>query len=173
MDKIFFESWESLLMTFTMASLGYIAMVFILRISGKRTLSKMNAFDFVVTIALGSCLATIATNKNVTIADGIVAFTVFIFFQFLLTWISVRIPFMKEIITSKPTLIFYKGEFLSEAMRRERISEEEIFKASRMKGYVVLDDVEMIILESTGDISIIDKNKSGRINIVNQLKGDL
>jgi len=173
MDKIFFESWDSILKTSMMASLGYIAMVFILRISGKRTLSKMNAFDFVVTIALGSCLATIATNKNVTLADGFAAFTVFIFFQFLLSWLSVRIPTMKKIITSVPTLIFYKGEFLRDAMRKERISEEEISKAGRMQGFAALDQVEMIILESTGDISIVEKNSSGRVNIVNQLKENL
>jgi uncharacterized membrane protein YcaP (DUF421 family) len=65
MEKIFFESWESIARTLLMTSLSYVTMVILLRISGKRTLAKMNAFDFVVTIALGSSLATVALNKSV------------------------------------------------------------------------------------------------------------
>jgi uncharacterized membrane protein YcaP (DUF421 family) len=172
MDKIFFESWESVVRTLIMTSLGYFTMVIILRVSGKRTLSKMNAFDLIVTIALGSCLATIALNKSVTLADGIVAFSLFIFFQFLLTWLSVRIPFVKDLITNPPTLIFYKGEFLKEPMKRERITQQEIFKASRLKGYSELDNVEMIILESTGDISIVENDQSGRIDTLEQFEKD-
>lgn len=64
MENIWFENWTSLIRTICLTTLGYAAMVLILRISGKRTLSKMNAFDFIVTIALGSCLATVALNKN-------------------------------------------------------------------------------------------------------------
>jgi len=65
MEKIFSESWESIARTLLMTSLSYVTMVILLRISGKRTLAKMNAFDFVVTIALGSSLATVALNKSV------------------------------------------------------------------------------------------------------------
>jgi uncharacterized membrane protein YcaP (DUF421 family) len=130
----------------------------------------MYAFDFVVTIALGSSLATVALNKSVTLADGIAALGVFILAQFLLTWLSVRIPRMKTLITSVPTLLFYRGDFLWEAMIRERISEEEIFKTSRMAGLSILDDVEMIILESTEDILIVKKNEFGIKNTVNHLE---
>jgi len=55
-------------------------------------------------------------------------------------------------------------------MKRERISEEEIFKPSRMAGLSILDDMEMIILESTGDISIVKKNEFGMKNTVNHLE---
>lgn len=170
MKKIFFESWESIARTLLITSLSYVIMVILLRISGKRTLAKMYAFDFVVTIALGSSLATVALNKSVTLADGIAALGVFILAQFLLTWLSVRIPRMKTLITSVPTLLFYRGDFLWEAMIRERISEEEIFKTSRMAGLSILDDVEMIILESTEDILIVKKNEFGIKNTVNHLE---
>ena len=70
--------------------LAYIALVVLLRVSGKRTLSKMNAFDLVVTVALGSTLATVLLSKNVALLEGVLAFALLIFLQFVITWLSVR-----------------------------------------------------------------------------------
>ena len=71
MQNIFFDSWESMVRTVVITILAYVVLVFLLRSSGKRTLSKMNAFDFIVTVALGSTLATVMLNKNVALADGV------------------------------------------------------------------------------------------------------
>lgn len=157
MENIWFESWESILRIICITPLAYVAMVFLLRVSGKRTLSKMNAFDFVVTIALGSVLASVALNQNIPLADGVTAILLFIGFQFLLTWLSVRVKAVKTLITSRPSLIFYKGSFLYQAMKKERITVEEIYSAARQKGLSTLDGIDMIILETTGDIAIIEE----------------
>ncbi len=106
MDNLFFNSWESLTRTACLTFLGYFSIILLLRVSGKRTLSKMNAFDFIVTIALGSSLAALALNKNVSLADGATAAALFISFQYGLTWLAVRFRFVKTIITNDPSLIF-------------------------------------------------------------------
>ncbi len=77
-DPMFFQNWSGLLRTVVVGVLAYVALVALLRVSGKRTLSKMNAFDFVVMVALGSTLATILLSKNVALAEGVVAFAVLI-----------------------------------------------------------------------------------------------
>lgn len=122
----------------------------------------MNAFDFVVTVALGSILATVALNQNIPLSNGVAAILIFIGFQFLLTWLAVRIKSVKTLITSKPSLIFYKGNFLEMAMKKERITEEEIYSAARKEGISSLDDIDMIILETTGDMTIIEKITIGK-----------
>jgi uncharacterized membrane protein YcaP (DUF421 family) len=155
MDMIFFNDWDSFFRTLVMTFLAYISIVILLRVSGKRTLSKMNAFDFIVTIALGSALASVATSKTVTLADGLVVFGVLIFMQFLLTWLSVRIKSFKKVITSQPSILLYKGEVIDENLKKERITIEEINNALRQKGYSGLSDIDIIVLETTGDITII------------------
>jgi hypothetical protein len=70
---MWFDGWESLLRILIHGTLGYIALVFMLRLSGKRTLSKMNAFDFVITIALGSAFATLLISDMVPLINGVVA----------------------------------------------------------------------------------------------------
>ena len=169
MEKIIFESWESTFRTVVLTVLGYLVMVFLLRISGKRTLSKMNAFDFVVTIALGSCLASISLNKNITLVDGIVAFSLFIFMQFAFTFLSVKIKGFRSIIADKPVIVFYQGNFLDQEMKKQRLSREEVFNVCRLKGYSSLDQVSLIVLESTGDLSIIENHKHGTIDAVSAL----
>lgn len=64
-----------------MGVLAYVALVVLLRVSGKRTLSKMNAFDLVVTVALGSTLATVLMAKDVALAEGVFAFALLIGLQ--------------------------------------------------------------------------------------------
>lgn len=83
MDKVFFDSWESILRTLIISVLAYGSLVVILRISGKRTLSKMNAYDLIVTVALGSTLATVLLNKDVALADGVLTFILLISLQYL------------------------------------------------------------------------------------------
>lgn len=157
MENIWFDSWDSIIKIFCITPLAYISIVILLKVSGKRTLSKMNAFDFVVTIALGSVLASVGLYKNIPLADGVATFIVFIGFQFLFSWLSVRIKAFKTLITSRPSLIFYKGNFDYPSMKKERITVEEIYCVARQNGYSSLDRIDIIILETTGDMSIIEK----------------
>lgn len=155
MEKIFFDNWQSILRTFVITLLAYASMVILLRASGKRTLSKMNAFDFVITIALGSCLATVSLSKEVTLADGVLAFFLFIFLQFFITWLSVRFKKVKSMITSQPSLLLYKGEILQPVLKKERVTLEELYVAARKNGIENLKAIDAIILETTGDLTIV------------------
>lgn len=165
---IFYNDWESFFRALILTFIAYISMILLLRISGKRTLSKMNAFDFIITIALGSSLASIATSKNLTIADGIAVFGILIFMQFLITWLSVRIKYFKRIITSEPSILLYKGKIIETNIRKERVTIEEIKNAVRSKGISNLDNIDIIILETTGDITII-KDLEAPAEVVSQM----
>lgn len=170
MENIFFDSWESILRTLIITILAYLSMIFMLRISGKRTLSKMNAFDFIVTIALGSSFATVALNKNVPLAEGALVFFLLIFLQLMITWLSVRIRKIKRIVTSQPTLILYKGEVFHEILKKERITIEELNMAARKKGMSQFKDIEAVVLETTGDITVIPKFTSKNADTMKTVK---
>jgi uncharacterized membrane protein YcaP (DUF421 family) len=157
MENSLFDSWESLAITAFSTTVAYLVIVFILRATGKRTLSKMNAFDFIVTVALGSALANVALNKDVPIADGAVAFFMLIFLQLAITWISARFRPFKHLITSQPSLLLYKGELFEDVLKRERVTIEELNMAARNKGIDELSAVDAIVLETTGKISVISK----------------
>src|SRR5512147_637578 len=118
---MFFDSWAGLGRVAVVGLLAYAALVLLLRISGKRTLTKMNAFDFVVTVALGSTLATVLLSKDVVLAEGLLALLLLCGLQFIVAYLSVRSRRVESMVKSEPTLLLYRGRFLDDAMRRERI----------------------------------------------------
>ena len=153
---MFFDSWQSIYRVLIVGALAYIALVFFLRISGKRTLSKMNAFDFIVTVALGSTLATVLLSKDVALLEGITALGLLIFLQYAVTWLSVRSDAFQGLLKATPSLLLYRGQYLTDAMKRERVTEEEVLAALRRQG-VSSDEVEAVVLETEGKLAIIKK----------------
>lgn len=151
----FFNSWAGLARIVVVGTLAYVGLVLVLRVSGKRTLSKMNAFDLVVTVALGSTLATIILSKDVALAEGILAFIILVSLQFIVTWSSVRSRTISQLVKSDPTLLFYRGTFLHGQMRRMRVVEDEIIAAVREQGIASMEGVEAVILETDGTIAAV------------------
>ncbi len=152
---MFFASGASLVRVLVVGVLSYAGLILLLRAAGKRTLSKMNAFDFIVTVALGSVLASTLMTKSVTLADGLLGFAVLISLQFVLTWLSVRSPFVSHLIKAEPALLFHQGDFLRAAMRRERVVEAEIRAAVRGQGIAALSEVEAVVLETDGSFTVL------------------
>ena len=155
LNKIFFSDWNSLLRTAIIGVLAYAVLIFFLRISGKRTLSKMNAFDLVVTVALGSTLATILLSKDVALAEGALAFAVLIGLQFAVTWSSIRLRWIRRMVTGDPLMLLYRGRFLSAALKQSRVTEDEVRAAVRATGLGSLDEAEAVVLETDGSFSVV------------------
>jgi uncharacterized membrane protein YcaP (DUF421 family) len=155
---LFFDSWDSLLRVVVVGVLAYVSLVVLLRISGRRTLSKMNAFDFVVTVALGSTLATILLNKDITLAQGALAFAVLIGLQYLVTWASVRTKWVRDLVTGEPALLFYEGAFLPNALLKSRVTQDEVRAAVRSAGIYALEDVSAVVLETDGSFSVVQRS---------------
>ena len=164
---MFFDSWGELARVVIVGSLGYLSSIILLRISGKRTLAKMNAFDFLVTVALGSVLASMLLNSSVTYLEGITAFLVLIGGQFVITQLSMRSQRFLHLIKSDPTLIFHRGHFLSGPMRRERVAEVEVRTAIRRSGHLSLDEVEAVILETDGSFSVLSRSDANPSSLEN------
>lgn len=160
-ESIFFNNWAGVGRTLVVGVLAYAALVLLLRISGKRTLSKMNAFDFVVTVALGSTLATVLLSKDVPLAEGVLAFLVLVGLQYVLAWSSSRSGKFGErflkLVKSEPALLLYRGCFLESALRQERVAEVEVLAALRNEGIADVQEVEAVVLETDGTFSVIKK----------------
>jgi uncharacterized membrane protein YcaP (DUF421 family) len=155
MSDLVFSSWSGLLRVLVVGPLAYTALVLFLRISGKRTLTKLNAFDLVVTVALGSTLGTILLDKSVPLAEGLLALALLVFLQFAIAWLSVRSRRFSELVKSEPTLIAHKGRFLDGALVQQRVNREEVLAVVRANGLDGLEHAEAVVLETDGSISVI------------------
>lgn len=158
MERVFYDGWEGLARTLVVGVLAYAMLVVALRWSGKRTLSRMNAFDLIVTFALGSTLATVLLSKDVALAEGVLAFALLIGLQFIVTWSSVRVRWVRRLVTGEPQMLLKRGAFLSAALRRARITEDEVRAAVRSAGLCDLEAVEAVVLETDGSFSVVQRS---------------
>ena len=153
-------------------TITYIAVIIMLRLSGKRTLAKWNSFDFVVTVAFGSVLASALLSTKDEFGKGILAFAMLILFQFVITWISVRSSVIQKLIKSEPSLLLYRGEMQHDVMKKERIAEGEILAALRNSGVSAIEDADAVILETDGSFSVlqdIDESSASALRDVRQI----
>lgn len=152
---MFFDSWMGLLRVGVVGALAYTALIVLLQASGKRTLSKMNAFDFIVTVALGSTLATVLLSETVALVEGVTAFVLLIGMQYVITWLSVRSSAVRKLVKSEPSLLFHDGSFLEQVMKRERVTRDEVQAAVRQQGKASMAEVNAVILETDGTFSVL------------------
>ncbi|MCC6144899.1 MAG: DUF421 domain-containing protein [Candidatus Hydrogenedentes bacterium] len=156
-SSFFFNGWTPIARTISVGPLAYVALVLFLRISGKRTLTSLNAFDFVVTVAFGSTLAAILLNKDVSLVQGSVALALLVLLQYLVTALAVRAAWFGNLVKSEPRLVFHQGAFLDRALREERLRRDEVLQAMRNAGKASVDDVEAVVLETNGKLSVLSQ----------------
>ena len=168
---MFFDSWMGLARTVLVGVCAYTALLLLVRISGKRTLSKMNAFDLIVTVALGSTLATILLSKDAALAEGVLALALLIFLQLVITWLSVRSKRISRLVKAEPRLLFHRGEFLWSAMKRERVNKGELLQAMRSQGVSSLAEVEAVVLETDGSFSVLEKTDRRETSVLSNVSG--
>lgn len=150
-----FPGWAVLVRTVLVGSAAYATLVLVLRTSGKRTLAKLNAFDLVVTVALGSTLASVLTARDVAWAQGAVAFVLLAGLQYAVAWLSVRSARVRRLVRSEPALLLHRGVLLHDALRAERITPGEVESAVRARGLARLSDAVAVVLETDGSLSVV------------------
>ena len=157
---MFFAGFEGIWRTLVVGLCAYVALVGVLRITGKRTLSKMNAFDLIVTVALGSTLATVLLSKDVALAEGATAFLLLAGAQFAVTWTSLRSARFRRWIKAEPRALLRDGRMLPEALRAERVTPDEVAAAIRLAGYTDAREIELVMLETDGSMSVVPLRRS-------------
>jgi uncharacterized membrane protein YcaP (DUF421 family) len=152
--SMFFHGWHGVTRVLVVGVIAYIALVSFLRISGKRTLAKLNAFDLVVTVALGSTLSAILLQESVALLEGVSALLLLVALQLAVTFTSVRSATFARAVRAEPALLARHGAYCDETMRRERITREEALSALRANGGHGIEEVDAMVLESDGSISV-------------------
>jgi uncharacterized membrane protein YcaP (DUF421 family) len=166
-----FDDWAALVRTLLVTPIAYVALLVAVRLSGKRALAKLNAFDLVVTVALGSVLASIAVSPSVTLAGGAAAFAV-VLLQYLIAHFSVRTAVLQRLVKARPTLLVRDGALLEDAMRRERVTRSEIRQVLRQHGLASLDEAAAVVLESDGTSSVLaNVGATGRYSTLTDVAG--
>lgn len=157
----FFTSWASIGRIALLATIVYVVLVFALRLVGERSLAKMSGYDLVITIALGSLIATIPLQKTISVADGFAAIVTFLLLQHVISWLLARWPPSRQVVKGKPTLVVWQGRILHDQLMKVSVTDSEVRAAIRSGGHASVSDVLALVLENDGNWSVISRGNNG------------
>lgn len=139
-----------------LAALALIWVTILIRVNGLRTLSKMTNFDFVMTIAMGSIVAgAVQASDWTSFAQAIVGMGGLVLVQFLAAKLRSSSDTAEKVMQNEPLLIMRDGKMISEALDTAQMSEADVLAKLREANALKLDQVRAVVLETTGDISVL------------------
>lgn len=145
---------------FIAVPITYGLIILFIRLSGKRSTSQMNNFDWIVTVTMGSVAASMILLDDVTLLEGGLAMALLLLLQYLVTTAVKAYPFAERIIKAKPVALMENGKWDEKAMKAERVTRSEVEAAVRGSGETNTDCVEKVVLETDATLSVITKRSA-------------
>lgn len=138
------------------ATIVYFALWAIIRISGRRTLGEMTAFDFVLFLIIGGATQRALTGQDYSLINAFLLVATFVTIDVVLSLIERHSPTVRAVLKGTPTIVVENGKLLTERMHRSRITQDDILESGRrLHGLERLDQIKFAILEANGKITIV------------------
>jgi uncharacterized membrane protein YcaP (DUF421 family) len=136
----------------------YLFLLVVLRISGKRSISSMTPFDFVLILILSETVQQAMIDNDNSMTNAMLLVVTLIGFDILLSILKLKIPALARAIDSTPVVIMKQGEIERSSMKAERVEEDEILSAARaQEGISRLDQIDYAVVEQDGRITVVPK----------------
>lgn len=167
---MFFHGWEAAARVATTAAVIYVALVAVLRVVGQRALAKMSAYDLIVTVALGSMVASIPLTGSISIVDGLVAISTYLVLQELTSWGQTRWVKVHHLVREQPNVVLWDGKLLLDRLRDINVTPDEVRAAIRRAGIISLTQVQCVVLENDGEWAVIGRSDTTDLSALAGLK---
>ncbi|XYG85908.1 DUF421 domain-containing protein [Heyndrickxia coagulans] len=151
---------ENLLIIFFRTLLMYVAILVIFRLMGKREIGELNVLDLVVFIMIGEMAVVAIENHSEPVVNTLLPMVVLLGIQIALALFSLRSSRIRKLIDGKPSILINKGKIDEKEMRRQRYNFDDLLMQLRLKDIDNIADVEFAILETSGQLSVVKKNKN-------------
>ncbi len=138
----------------------YVAILVIFRLMGKREIGELNVLDLVVFIMIGEMAVVAIENHSEPVVNTLLPMVVLLGIQIALALFSLRSSRIRKLIDGKPSILINKGKIDEKEMRRQRYNFDDLLMQLRLKDIDNIADVEFAILETSGQLSVVKKNKN-------------
>jgi uncharacterized membrane protein YcaP (DUF421 family) len=149
-------SWIEVVIRSILIILG---LFFITKLLGKKQLSKLSFFEYIVGITVGDIAGTITMDIELNIVNGVVSILIWALFPMVISHISLKSKKFRDIVEGKATTFIQDGKILEENLKREKYSTDELLEQLRKKDIFQASDVEFAILETNGELSVLLKRE--------------
>lgn len=146
-----------MLVTFFRAIILYIIVLIVMRLMGKREIGQLQPFELAISIMIADLATIPMTETGIPIFNGIVPILGLLLMHLIISVINIKSLKAREIICGKPSILIYRGKINEKALKKERFTINELQERLRGKDIVNLGDIEYAILETSGEVTIIQK----------------
>ena len=146
-----------MLINFFRSIILYIIVLIVMRMMGKREIGQLQPFELAISIMIADLATIPMTDTGIPIGNGIVPILGLLLMHLLISLINIKSIKLREIICGKPRILIYRGRIQEKAMIKERFTINELQERIRSQNVLNLGDVEYAILETSGQITVIEK----------------
>lgn len=146
-----------MLATFFRSIIIYIIVLIVMRLMGKREIGQMQPFELAISIMIADLASIPMTDIGIPISNGIIPIMGLLVMHLVISVLNMKSGTLRGLICGKPTILIYRGKIDEEKLRTERLTLNELEEKLRSNNVMNLGDVEYAILETSGDISVIQK----------------
>lgn len=146
-------AWTDLVVLLVAAVSIYLVVIAYIRIAGLRSMSKMSSFDFIMTVAAGAIVGSTAMTSG-TLAEGAAALAVLFGLQIAIAFGRRHLRF-GQVVDNTPLLLMNGAEIIEDHLDRARMTQAELHGKLREANVLNYDQVKAVVLETTGDVSVI------------------
>ena len=147
----------NMLITFFRAILLYIFVLIIMRLMGKREIGQLQPFELAISIMIADLVTIPMADVGIPIFNGIIPILGLLLMHLLISILNIKSIKMRGLICGKPRILIYRGKIDEEALRKERFTINELQERLRGNNVMNLADVEYAILETSGQVTVIQK----------------
>ena len=133
----------------------YLFMIIALRIFGKKQLSQLNTADVILILLISNSVQNAMVVSDTSLTGGLIAASSLFVINFILKRLKYKFPIFKNLIEGQPVLLVYNGKMIVENCKKNEITEEELLQAIREHGSHSIGEIDSLILESDGNISVV------------------
>jgi len=132
----------------------------LMRIVGRRELSSLEPFDLILLVVLGDSVQQAVTQDDYSVTGAFIVVSTIALLQVFLSYLNFRVPRLRTLIDGEPIVIIQDGKVIEGNARRERLTLEDIAEAARLQQIGSLEDVQWAVLETSGELTFLEKQKN-------------
>lgn len=136
-----------------------IILFFITKMMGKKQISELNFFDYIVGITIGSIAADISLDIEKNMIAGIAALFIYGFISYIISFVSIKSILARRFFIGVPTVLVEKGKIIESGLKKSKIDVNDLLMVARENGYFNLDEIDYALMEVNGNISFLPKEK--------------
>ena len=150
---------KDILMMALKGSIAVVYLFFVVKILGKKQISELNIFDYIIGLSLGNIAAEMTVNKSIPILGGLISMTVYGLFSLLVSYLNEKSIISRRFITGFPIVIIKDGKISREQLKRCKIDVNDLLQDARESGYFDISEINYAVMEPSGKVSFLPKAK--------------